>query len=140
MRIVFFFPGRIAFANFLLAVVKCVCLQVHLAKDLSRKLLWQMFSKGDFFLIFKIDHPNAESVEIQLLVFDFCWVPNRFLERFLSSISRVPSPIAWKIGGKECPPYHHGPPLPTSTRNSRRGWSTNHHWFPGKPGLCFWWG
>lgn len=26
-----------------------------------------------FFLIFKIDHPNAESVEIQLLVFDFCW-------------------------------------------------------------------
>ena len=70
-----FFPDRIAFADFLLAVVKCVCLQVHLAKDLSRKLLWQMFLKGDFLLIFKIDHPNAESVEIhlELLVFDFCW-------------------------------------------------------------------
>ena len=25
MRIVFFFPDRIAFADFLLAVVKCVC-------------------------------------------------------------------------------------------------------------------
>ena len=88
-------------------------------------------------MIFKIDHPNAESVEIhlELLVFDLCWgcqqvfgevfVFNQIgaISHWLCWVLGTPgssggSKQAWKIGGKECPPYHHGPPLPTSTRNS----------------------
>ena len=128
----------------------CVCLQVHLAKDLSRKLLWQMFWKGEFFAIFKIYHPNAESVEIhlELLVFDFCWGCQTGFPIGCVGFWGPPDPQEGpsKLGRLEVKSAHpiimalRCLPPPEIAGLTIRGWSTNHHWFPGKPGLCFWWG